>query len=40
MRQCKVSIIGADGEQHTANVEANGLFDAVEKAIRQWSPYW
>lgn len=40
MRRCKVTIVGQDGAEHSAYVDAVSLFDAVEKAIPCWSPYW
>lgn len=40
MRECMVEMVGDDGEIHELIVEATSLYDAAERAIREWALYW
>jgi len=39
-RRCKVSFVGKDLERHSTEVDAESLFDAVEKGARAFSLLW
>jgi len=40
MECCKVLVIDGDGKPHQVAVNADTLFDAVDRAIQQWSRQW
>jgi hypothetical protein len=40
MERCKVLVIDGDGKRHQVAVDAASLFDAVDRAIQQWSRLW
>ena len=40
MERCKVLVTDGDGKLHQVAVNAASLFDAVDRAIQQWSPLW
>ena len=41
MRDCTVSVTSpADGQTHTVELMASGLFDAAAQAMQAWSQMW
>jgi hypothetical protein len=40
LKDCTVSIMGQDGRTYETTVEAASLFDAADRARRQWALLW
>ena len=40
MPLCVVSIWGIDHEEHSVTVEASSIFDAADKGLKSWAPYY
>lgn len=39
-RHCAVTMVGKDGQLHSIETDADGLFDAAYKAVHSWALLW